>query len=74
MQKKVLKDKHLKFALGAARLDAIWFGALERTQGEEYDGFSGEFEWTGVPELNRYNGRVTPSFKIKGARRLPPEV
>ncbi len=79
----VLKGRHLKLNLSVAHADsasraresvmeAIWFNAAER---EEWmsPGASGpisqdESEWAGVPEINRFRGRMTPTFRVRDWR------
>ena len=63
----LLKNKHLKFKLVTqdGSLEAIWFHAAANTSLEK---LPEKTEWAGVPELNRYGGRVTPTFRIKGWR------
>ncbi len=60
---RVLKGRHLKFSLLSASqssLDAIWFHAAS-----ELDQIQGNSEWAGVPELNRFRGKVTPTFRVR---------
>ncbi|HCM40518.1 MAG: single-stranded-DNA-specific exonuclease RecJ [Bdellovibrionales bacterium GWB1_52_6] len=73
----ILKGRHLKFVLdsvpsadsvlpGAAMsFEAIWFHAVERPDcpvlGEVRD-------WAGVPEINRFRGRVTPTIRVRDSR------
>jgi single-stranded-DNA-specific exonuclease len=76
---RVLKERHLKFTLepgdvasGAAKnglFEGIWFHGAEKR--EVY--CDGELRlesarFAGVPELNRFRGRVTPSFRIRDYR------
>ncbi|MCC7440502.1 MAG: single-stranded-DNA-specific exonuclease RecJ [Bdellovibrionales bacterium] len=68
---RVLKGRHLKLQLGpvgTGSLEAMWFGAAEDPEVNGKlgapEGF-GEADWAGVPELNRFNGRVTPTFRIR---------
>jgi single-stranded-DNA-specific exonuclease len=69
---RVLKERHLKLQLGEdAALDAIWFNAAERPEVMARLGESGSdevFEWAGVPELNRFRGQITPSFRVRDWR------
>jgi single-stranded-DNA-specific exonuclease len=74
----ILKGRHLKLGLSrggsakGAAIEAIWFHAAERwdvLNGEFFQ--AGEGEWAGVPELNRFRGRVTPTFRVRDWRRLP---
>jgi single-stranded-DNA-specific exonuclease len=76
---RVLKERHLKFTLEAgepsgegergALFEGIWFHGAERKS--IYREGVLQMEWAqfaGVPELNRFRGRVTPSFRIKDCR------
>ena len=70
---RVLKGRHLKLNLspvGAdpASIEAIWFNGAEREDATP-GALSSEAEWAGVPELNRYNGRVTPTLRVKDFRK-----
>jgi single-stranded-DNA-specific exonuclease len=80
-EQRVLKGRHLKLNLappgsGSARtLEAIWFHAAERAGvlGEDGRLAVEEAEWAGVPELNRFRGRVTPTLRVRDWRRVPSE-
>lgn len=68
---RVLKERHLKLDLVTtgtrSSLEAIWFHAAERP--EVMNGLlQGEVEWAGVPELNRFRGNITPSFRVRDCR------
>lgn len=67
---RVLKGRHLKLSLARAdcRMEAIWFNAAENPEKLDRLLHDGESEWAGVPELNRYRGQVTPSFRIRDQR------
>lgn len=62
-------------------LEAVWFYAVEKSEAEQLDQDSqnasvsalvgGVAEWVGVPELNRFRGRIKPSLRVKD-RRTPP--
>lgn len=75
---RVLKERHLKLELSAGEgraLEAIWFNAAERADAmSAVEGArSGlttteELLWAGVPELNRFRGRVTPSLRVRDFR------
>ena len=73
----VLKGRHLKMNLTAPPqvIEAIWFHAAER---EEFmkglDSQDSESEWAGVPEINRFRGRMTPTFRVRDWRKFSPEV
>ncbi len=67
---RILKGRHLKLNLSPVGqsgppMDAIWFHAaedealLDEIQNDPIS------DWVGVPELNRFRGRVTPSFRIR---------
>lgn len=50
-------------------LDAIWFHAAEREDimivlGDQAQ-LAQSVRWAGIPELNRFDGRITPSFRLK---------
>lgn len=69
---RVLKGRHLKLNLAAgkaglraASIEAIWFGAAERQDVMDGERFAQPSHWAGVPELNRFRGRVTPSFRVR---------
>ncbi len=61
---KILKERHLKLDLSGA-LEAIWFNAAEQSKIVEDTRPGEEAEWAGVPELNRFRGRVTPTLRIR---------
>jgi single-stranded-DNA-specific exonuclease len=76
---RILKDRHLKLELeaGDGVIEAIWFHAVERAdamsavespglrQARAADGEQSTLIWAGVPELNRFRGRVTPSLRVR---------
>jgi single-stranded-DNA-specific exonuclease len=67
---RVLKERHLKLGLSHAKnsIEAIWFNAMER-EDVVADELSGQVkQWAGVPELNRFQGRVTPTFRVRDWR------
>lgn len=68
---RVLKGRHLKLNVGSPRsIEAIWFHAAERVDVmESLSDEEGPFFWAGVAELNRFNGRVTPTFRVKDWKR-----
>jgi len=78
----VLKGRHLKMMLSGQAVssssnfgvEAIWFHAAEHLdwlgQGKKRSKFSEPLLWAGVPELNRFRGRITPTFRIRDVRRL----
>jgi single-stranded-DNA-specific exonuclease len=74
----VLKGRHLKLNLFAAPvasdasrpsfIEAIWFHAADREQQVLESASVQETEWAGVPELNRFRGRVTPTLRVRDWR------
>lgn len=73
-QKRILKGTHLKLSLSSTvkTVDAIWFNALDQRDEKEIDAMSQDLEWAAIPELNRYQGRVTPTLRVKDLRDPPP--
>ena len=76
---RVLKERHLKLSLAALsgapmELEAIWFNAAERAHWQDQiasqDAHEVEAEWAGVPELNRFRGKVTPTLRVRDRRDL----
>lgn len=70
---RILKDKHLKLNLSpvgseAHYLEAIWFNATELDGWNDTVRSGESFEWAGVPEVNRFRGSVTPTFRIRDQR------
>ncbi len=49
-------------------VDAIWFHAAERPEVLEQVTAQEASYWAGVPELNRFRGRVTPTFRVRDWR------
>ena len=75
-EQRVLKGRHLKMSLeGSSRssLDAIWFHGAERKDTAENQWLSEVREWAGVPELNRFRGRATPTFRVRDWRKVRSE-
>jgi len=71
-QQNVLKGRHVKLKLGPPKsLEGIWFNAAERLEVTELLEKSAQHRevclFAGIPELNRYMGRVTPTLRIKAA-------
>jgi single-stranded-DNA-specific exonuclease len=71
----VLKGRHMKLRLGPGKpLEGIWFNAAERLEVTEMLENSAQFKkpclFAGIPELNRYMGRVTPTLRIKAATEI----
>jgi single-stranded-DNA-specific exonuclease len=66
----VLKGRHLKMNLGTGTgaMEAIWFHAAEREDYASGAVSESESEWAGVPEINRFRGRMTPSFRVRDRR------
>ena len=72
-QQRVLKGRHLKMTLqgaGRAALDAIWFHGAERKDVQDEKWLDEVREWAGVPELNRFRGQLTPSFRVRDWRKV----
>ena len=82
--RQILKGRHLKLHLApapanhslAARaavpvIEAIWFHAAEREALLGDGVLDVEAEWAGVPELNRFRGRTTPTLRVRDWRKLP---
>jgi single-stranded-DNA-specific exonuclease len=76
---RILKGRHLKMSLTPAissqlkalhPLDAIWFHGAEHTDVIDGSLFHEDWEWAGVPELNRFRGQMTTSFRIKDLRKM----
>ncbi len=77
-EQSVLKGRHLKLRLGSPgvkRFDGIWFNAAESMEfAELVENSARSGEWcffAGIPELNRFMGRTTPTLRIKDARSVP---
>ena len=74
----VLKGRHLKLKLGVLdrnlRIEGIWFNAAERIEYTEMMEDASQFKkicvFAGIPEVNRFMGRMTPSLRIKAAKKL----
>jgi single-stranded-DNA-specific exonuclease len=71
----VLKGRHLKLKLNAdavSKFEGIWFNAAERLEFTELVEVSAQLKkscfFAGIPEINRFLGRVTPTLRIKDAR------
>ena len=72
-QQRVLKGRHLKMSLqgqGRTVLDAIWFHGAERRDVQDEKWLDEMREWAGVPELNRFRGQMTPSFRVRDWRKV----
>lgn len=80
---RVLKGRHLKMTLESAfepedgsmpaAIEAIWFHAAENSEAMERV-LSEPALWAGVPELNRFRGRVTPTFRVREWRSAHADV
>ncbi len=66
---RILKERHLKLELGS--LEAIWFHAMDRSDLDLSRDLGLESEWAGVPELNRFRGKVTPTLRVRDWRKFP---
>lgn len=67
----VLKGRHLKLRIGetSSPMEAIWFHATERMEEfEQARAQNARFAWAGVPEINRFRGRETPTLRVKDLR------
>ena len=60
---RVLKERHLKMNLEG--LEAIWFHGAEHASYLNGELLSAVSEWAGVPELNRFRGSATPTFRVR---------
>lgn len=75
--KRVLKDRHFKLDLASptssqrSTVEAIWFNAAEKAEFQNIGADDSISEWAGVPELNRFRGRVSPSFRVRDIRISP---
>lgn len=71
---RILKGRHLKLSLGSplggTGFDAIWFNGAERKDVQIEEIQDQEREWAGVPELNRFRGQLTPTFRVRDWRRV----
>jgi len=71
---RILKDRHLKLVLenAGSRTEAIWFNAADHLEWllATHQSVKPLWEWAGVPELNRFRGNVTPTFRIRDVRPL----
>ena len=74
-RQQILKGRHLKMGLvpgvdgrarGARELEAIWFHAAERM--EVLENLDRLTELAGIPELNRFRGAVTPTFRVRDGK------
>ena len=74
----ILKGRHIKLKLGIPernlKIEGIWFNAAERLESSTLMEESAQFRkpciFAGIPEINRFMGRVTPSLRIKAARSI----
>ncbi len=69
-QHRILKGRHLKLSLSSSEsqskfMEAIWFHAAEDEALLEELEKNPKSRWAGVPELNRFRGRVTPTLRIR---------
>lgn len=71
----ILKGRHLKVRLhnqSKQVMDAIWFNAAERMEYTDLVDQSGKSGtvclFAGIPEINRFLGRTTPTIRIKEAK------
>ncbi|MGK5085685.1 single-stranded-DNA-specific exonuclease RecJ [Bdellovibrionota bacterium FG-1] len=68
----VLKGRHFKLnltsSISSSVIEAIWFHAAERANVSELTSGAAEMEWAGVPEINRFRGKMTPTFRVRDCR------
>ncbi len=76
-QQNVLKGRHLKLKLsgsGTRTFEGIWFNAAERLEYTILVEKSAQNRNTclfaGIPEINRFMGRVTPTLRIKEGKEI----
>ncbi len=74
-QQNILKGRHVKLRLGSTKtrgFEGIWFNAAERLDDTllmEKSAQSGKpCEFAGIPEINRFLGKTSPTLRIKSAR------
>ncbi len=78
---KILKERHLKMGLSgssigegdtqpSSTIEAIWFHGAEHEEVMQLVTREGKARWAGVPELNRFRGRVTPTFRIRDFQQI----
>lgn len=74
-EQRVLKGRHLKLTLRSGsvkKFEGIWFNAAEKIEYTEMIDASSQLGkrclFAGIPELNRFLGRVNPTLRIKEAR------
>jgi len=71
---RILKGRHIKLSLGndvvgsGSAIEGIWFYGAEREDVTSKKLLEIEAEWAGVPELNRFRGKATPTLRIKDCR------
>ncbi|MFZ9594540.1 MAG: single-stranded-DNA-specific exonuclease RecJ [Bdellovibrionia bacterium] len=77
---RILKDRHLKLSLtdpleslGLQKMEAIWFNGAEKKEVLQEAVGPEVRQWAGVPELNRFRGRATPTLRIRDSRRVTRE-
>jgi single-stranded-DNA-specific exonuclease len=73
----ILKGRHLKVKLHNSNtkpLEAIWFNAAERIEYTDLVAVSAQQRkaclFAGIPEVNRFLGRLTPTLRIKEAKSI----
>ncbi|MCM2323739.1 MAG: single-stranded-DNA-specific exonuclease RecJ [Oligoflexia bacterium] len=73
---RVLKERHLKLTLSpvgsTGSIEAIWFHGVEHQAMASGELLRCEAEWAGVPELNRFRGAVTPTFRVRDWHPIGP--
>jgi single-stranded-DNA-specific exonuclease len=71
---RVLKGRHLKLRLASEKVktfEGIWFNAAERLESTRMVEVSAQLKkpclFAGIPEMNRFMGKKTPTLRIKDA-------
>lgn len=74
-EQRVLKGRHLKLRLASEKVrtfEGIWFNAAERLESTQLVENSAQLKKTclfaGIPEINRFMGKKTPTLRIKDAQ------
>jgi single-stranded-DNA-specific exonuclease len=74
-EQRVLKGRHLKLRLASGRIrtfEGIWFNAAERLESTRMVEISAQQKkaclFAGIPEMNRFMGKKTPTLRIKDAQ------
>lgn len=73
--KRILKERHLKLnlspvgSLNPKMVEAIWFHGVDHSIDIDSLDENSDFEWAGVPEINRFRGQSKPNFRIKDLKK-----